>query len=428
MERGMLFGKTGPVVWAFFMFTVLSYPVFAGITVEPNGVIPYGTTLTVRMDGLNGVRTVELEMVKDENGNGKADSGEPRLMEKTRVTDGVRTGKLRDYCAADNVIEFHFRVTSLIEPGKYVVRYTPGPGRLAKGAAIEIVERSGGFLSWFKGYVADISEVIDDPAPVLGMVRDIAARGRIKKTDIWLMNGDTFEIESRLTNTGDCMNPCWSPDGKQVACIRWINDGGQLWVLTVGKEGVVSNPERMAADIPGSLLNPVWSHNGKEIALLSGNDLWLVNADGSGAKKAVSMDNMEKILAWSRDDGHVIFAAAPAKDTPAPVQGGGLPGLDDSEIKPEDRGIWDIWQVDIRTGKRERLVYDLFWQWVGYISPDGSKVVFPVKETAGGYELWLREGKNFKDARRLTEGRDMDVEPSWSSDGKWIVFVSDRDQ
>lgn len=428
MKNHFFLGQTGWFVCAIFIFTFLSLSVFgADITLEPNGVISHGTTLTVRINVSGGVKAVDLEIVWDENGNGKGDSHEKRLLAKTTVTDGGRTGKLRDHSITAGEIEIHLRVASDVKPGQYVIRFTPGTGRLYEGAVLEIVQRSGDFFFWLNEYIRDFKERINDPAYVLHMVKS-GDRDRVKMADLWLMNAGTYEIAGRLTDTGDCLNPCWSPDGKRLVYVRWINDAGQLWILAVDGGKVVSKPVRVPVDVPGSILDPVWSHSGEKIAFLSGDGLWLTDAGGTKTVKVTAMQGMREILAWSRDDRWLIFAAKPAADMPALAQQGGLQYLHNVTIKPEDRGILDIWKVDTRTGKPERLIYDVFWQWMSYVSPAGSRLVFPVKTTAAAYELWLRQGKNFKDAQRLTGGNYMDIEPAWSSDGKWIVFVSNRDK
>jgi len=59
------------------------------------------------------------------------------------------------------------------------------------------------------------------------------------------------------------------------------------------------------------------------------------------------------------------------------------------------------------------------------ISNDGQRVVF-VRENNGNFDLWLQntDGSGLK---QLTHNRYADLEPSFSADGKYITFISNRD-
>lgn len=397
-----------------FIFLFLSLPVFGDITIDPNGLLTPGTILTVQIKLEQGKKSIDLEIVKDENGNGRAESNEKRLLNKTPVNDGDKKGKLKDHCDNSGIIEIHCEISTLFKPGKYIVRAIPGQGGLPEGAVLEIVSKSGG--GWIK---------IDDPAPILQKVRDIMKQDQIKNTNLWLMNAGTYEITGRLTDTGDCLNPCWSPDGKQIAYVRWINGKGQLWTITMENGKAVSTPVKITSISPESISNPAWSPSSENIAFLSRNTLWLAKADFSKLKKIASPAKIRKILAWTRDGKSIIFSAYPAEDTPILGHDGNLLLHGDQSIIPEDKRIVEIWKVGIHTGKQERLAYDVSWQWLPYVSPDGTKLVFPIKDE---HQLWLRQGKGFNDVKPLTEGNHMDFDPAWSPDGRWIVFVSDRNK
>jgi dipeptidyl aminopeptidase/acylaminoacyl peptidase len=64
------------------------------------------------------------------------------------------------------------------------------------------------------------------------------------------------------------------------------------------------------------------------------------------------------------------------------------------------------------------------------LSPDGNLVVYPVRKTdmaanKGRYDLWLTRISD-GDTRRLTHHEANDTDPAWSADGRYVYFLSSR--
>ena len=112
--------------------------------------------------------------------------------------------------------------------------------------------------------------------------------------DLWIMNPDGSGA-MKLTNTGAWADygrvAAWSPDGSRIA----VALGG---IQVINRDGTGS--VRVAPD--GS--DPTWSPDGKKIAFTGlraqGEDIFVVNADGTGLKNLTNSPDMaERFPTWS---------------------------------------------------------------------------------------------------------------------------------
>ena len=122
----------------------------------------------------------------------------------------------------------------------------------------------------------------------------------------------------RLTNTPYATEylPQWHPTEPRLLFIRSQKNRGQDIVIINDPK----NPEKSRRDLTdwsGDEIRPHWSPDGKRVAFYSNQDnandqvfnLWVINADGSGAKQLatdVIVDD-HKGPAWSADSRHLFF-------------------------------------------------------------------------------------------------------------------------
>jgi dipeptidyl aminopeptidase/acylaminoacyl peptidase len=184
---------------------------------------------------------------------------------------------------------------------------------------------------------------------------------------LWIINADGT-AGARIPNTQQ--NDAWptfSPDGRQVAFVRFDNRYNRLFVINVDGTGLRS----VMPDAQIQVEDPEWSPDGTRFALSNGSDIYTVNADGTGLTNVTTAERSnERHPSWSPDGSRIAFV-----------------NLTDLKVIPATGGA----STTVTTGQRE--MWETSW------SPDGQQLVF-VADVAGPLqeELWVvnADGSNLR--------------------------------
>ncbi|MCC7261845.1 MAG: PD40 domain-containing protein [Candidatus Latescibacteria bacterium] len=192
---------------------------------------------------------------------------------------------------------------------------------------------------------------------------------------------------------------------------------GDLEIYKANTDGTA--PFRLTAS-PGDDLQPQSSWDGQTIVFVSNrsnsidewtgtteNDIWRINADGTGPVPLVSTANWPTLSV----DGRLAFCRN-SGDLSTP------PAVPDPIIHLFLREVDETVSGALSTGNTKNLQPS--W------SPEGRRLVFSRWEEAFGWNLFLTDMEGgltqLLDTPEASEG-----DPAWSPDGKGIAFVSDAD-
>ena len=131
------------------------------------------------------------------------------------------------------------------------------------------------------------------------------------------------------------------------------------------------------------------------------SDLWVVNADGTGARQVTNDKEDERAPGWSPDGSRLVFMSSRS-------------------------GSADVWIVPAQGGAPERLTektnapdetrFDASW------SPDGRTIAYVSNRSDYlADDLWVVDVGS-KVSRRLSLDVHVMASPSWSPDGKYLAF------
>ena len=217
-----------------------------------------------------------------------------------------------------------------------------------------------------------------------GPIFEYAQNSNTDLFDIERYDFDTGEVTKAVSGVGGSVRPTPSPDGKKIAFVRRERTKSKLYV-----KDLASGEERKVYDaldqdvqetwaVTGVYPNMAWTPDSRSLVFWAGGKIRRVGAEGGAAAD----------IPFRVSDTRVVIDATHPQVEVAP---------------------------DRFTTRMPR------W---ATVSPDGREVVF---ETLG--KLWIKPAAGGA-ARRLIRGDENELElyPSWSRDGRTIVFVGWTDQ
>ncbi len=370
------------------------------------------------------------------------------------LTDGLGDDRLPDWSPDGETIVFQsFRngtwdIWSVAADGTNLVPLTKGPFDDREpvwspdGRAIAFSsDRSGNYDLWVldieSGMTSRVTEnSANDSMPAwspdsafLAFVSDRGNRGEAELVKIHVVDG----IEAPIASfEGEVSSPSWSGDGQSIV-LRHVEQQARTMMGTRFDEGMRSD------------LLSVPMEGGEPTPLSAGEDVFPFRVSWAGKGDICYTSDGKIRRLTSEGEIHVIpFQAKVQLDRAGyrrrsfedpepgeiiPARGIVRPVVSPDGSKLAFTALGDIWVVPAAGGVPTPLTRDEFLDSDPSWSPDGKFVVY-ASDRSGTMDLWVKdvESSPRSGERRLTAGAGAEFSPAWSPDGNDVAFLDERYQ
>jgi len=216
-----------------------------------------------------------------------------------------------------------------------------------------------------------------------------------------IADSDGFNEKIILETKTPIISPSWSPNGLQIAYVRFKNNiGAEVYV-----QSILTGRAKRIASFKGTASAPAWSPDGKNLALTlykDGNAEIYIHSLSRGTSRRITRNSAaDTEPAWLPDNSALIFTS--------------------------DRGNGpQLYEVSVNSfgaqGRPKRLTFEGNYNARASVSPDG-KFVAMVHRIEGSYRIAVLERATGY-LRVLTESR-LDESPSFAPNGSMIIYATE---
>ncbi|HEY2900931.1 MAG TPA: translocation protein TolB [Polyangia bacterium] len=251
-------------------------------------------------------------------------------------------------------------------------------------------------------FANDIVEYFTGQRGVFGSRIAVALSGTGSSHEIASLEMDGGRV-SVLTKMGaDCLLPAFSPSGNEVAFTSFLRNNPDLWIVPAG-----GGRARRLSQKQGLNTGAAWSADGRSIALtlsFEGNsEIYRINAsDGAIQSKLTSSPSIDSSPSFSPDGAQIAFVS-------------------------NRQGTPQIFVMPSSGGGAKRVTfqgkYNQTPRWNP--RPDKPLIAFTGRDERGVFDIFILDMRTGK-IDRVTQSKGSNMDPAWSPDGRLLVYASSR--
>ena len=182
-------------------------------------------------------------------------------------------------------------------------------------------------------------------------------------------------------------SPAWAPESGFLAFVSNRQGNADVYVIQASESAIAARVTTSPADD----IDPTWSPRGIGIAFASNRsgtyDIWIVSL-GSTARRVTTGVASDFDPAWSPDGRELAFT------------------------RRREDGNYDIYSLDVATGKVRRLTSNAAEDSEPTWSPDGRFIAF-VSDRDGDYDIWLMNPDGSDERNFSSNTAPFDLSPNW---------------
>jgi len=214
----------------------------------------------------------------------------------------------------------------------------------------------------------------------------------------------TFDADGKnpkvlLSERTILLTPAWRPDGKEILVTSYRAGRPEIWSYRLADKAF-----RRLGSVPNAM-GGVYSADGTRIAFTAsdgGNsDVWVMNADGTGARRLTKDGSLDLSPSWSPDGKRIAFVSDRA-------------------------GTPQLYLMEGDGSGARRLTFQGNYNQTPQWSPRGDQVAFTARDERKVFDVFVISIDSGRIDRITQDQGRTNEEPSWAPTGRLMVFKSDR--